>query len=178
MLTNESIIAALSGEGDKKLKYSSAAVTNQESDKTCPVCNKTAHKYTTKTGDQGISKRVKDCPDFKSATDGEKQEMVNKLKEKHPVCSKCSGWSHKTEACNWKGSCSKCNEVHIQDLCTIKKFLSCSLSSGNNCCLMSLQDVPVHNSIVKACVMFDNGSEINLVSNSFAGKIVLPCEGV
>ena len=35
---------------------------------------------------------------------------------------------------------------------------------------MSLQDVPVHNSSIKARVMFDNGSEITLVSNSFARK--------
>ena len=66
----------------------------------CPVCNKTSHKYKIKTGQEGISKRVKDCPDFKSATDNKKQEMVKKLKAKYPVCSKCLGWSHKTEACN------------------------------------------------------------------------------
>merc|ERR1712030_293438 len=113
VLTTESINAALSAEGDKPTKCSSchknhsgrclkpknAAVVNQGAEKTCPVCKKTAHKYQTKNGKEGISKRVKDCPDFKSATDDKKQEMVKKLKEKHPVCSKCSGWSHKTEAC-------------------------------------------------------------------------------
>ena len=41
---------------------------------------------------------------------------------------------------------------------------------------MSLQDVPVHNSSIKAPVMFDNGSEITLVSNSFARKNNLPYE--
>merc|ERR1712030_7211 len=56
------------------------------------------------------------------------------------------------------------------------KVLICSLSSGNNCCLMSLQDVPVHNSTIKARVMFDNGSEITLVSNFFAKKNNLPYE--
>merc|ERR1712030_118928 len=56
------------------------------------------------------------------------------------------------------------------------KVLICSLSSGNNCCLMSLQDVPVHNSTIKARVMFDNGSEITLVSNFFARKNNLPYE--
>ena len=102
--------------------------------------------------------------------------MVKKLKSKHPVCAKCSSWSHQTEACNWRGNCSKCNEVHIQDLCSFKKFLVCSLSTGNNCCLMSLQDIPVCNSSIKARVMFDNGSEITLVSNSFAKKNNLPFE--
>ena len=41
---------------------------------------------------------------------------------------------------------------------------------------MSLQDVPVHNSSIKAHVMFDNGSEITLVSNFFAMKNNLPFE--
>ena len=50
MLNNDTINAALSAEGDKKHKYSSAAVTNQESEEMCPVCSKTAHKYTTKSG--------------------------------------------------------------------------------------------------------------------------------
>ena len=41
---------------------------------------------------------------------------------------------------------------------------------------MSLQDIPVHNSSTEACVMFDNGSEITLVSNYFARKNNLPYE--
>ena len=41
---------------------------------------------------------------------------------------------------------------------------------------MSLQDIPVHNSSTKAHVMFDNGSEITLVSNFFARKNNLPFE--
>ena len=39
---------------------------------------------------------------------------------------------------------------------------------------MSLQDIPVRNSSIKARVMFDNRSEITLVSNSFARKNNLP----
>merc|ERR1712055_1166611 len=120
VLTTESINAALTSEGDKLAKCSSCnknhsgkcnkprnvAAANQGAEKLCPICNKTAHKYKNKSGQEGISKRVKDCPDFKSADDNKKDELVKKLKEKHPVCSKCSGWSHKTEACNGKGSCS------------------------------------------------------------------------
>merc|ERR1711867_124764 len=82
MLTNKSINAALSSEGDKPHKCSSchknhpgrcqkpknAAVINQEADKMCPVCIKTAHKYKTKAGQEGIFKHINDCPDFKSAT--------------------------------------------------------------------------------------------------------------
>ena len=41
---------------------------------------------------------------------------------------------------------------------------------------MSLQDVPVHKSSIKARVMFDKGSEITLVSDSFARKNNLPYE--
>ena len=105
MLTNKSFNATLSSEGDNQNKCSlfqknhsgwcqkpkNTAVINKGADKMCPVCNKTAHKYKTKTGQEGISKWVKDCPDFKSATDNKKQEMVKKLKAKHPVCSKLLG---------------------------------------------------------------------------------------
>ena len=162
-------MSALSPEGDKPSKCSTChknhsgkcqktrnAAVMQGADKICPVCNKPAHKYKTKSGAEGISKRIKDCPRFKAASDDQKQEMVKKLKVKNPVCSKCLSWSHRAEACNWKSNCSKCNKVHINDLCSLKRFFSCSVSSRNNSCLMSLQDIPVHNSSTKAHVMFDN----------------------
>ena len=141
MLTNGSINATLSGEGDKHKcslchkshsgkchKPKNAAVINQGSKQMCPVCNKSAHKYKTKTGAEGILKCVKDCPSFKSANDEQKQEMVKKLKLKLPICMKCSGWSHKSEVCNCRLHSNKCNEVPINDLCNLKKFFSCSLS--------------------------------------------------
>merc|ERR1711867_213120 len=37
-------------------------------------------------------------------------------------------------------------------------------------CMMSLQDIPVKNSSMKARTMFDNGSELTLVSSFFANK--------
>ena len=36
--------------------------------------------------------------------------------------------------------------------------------------MMSLQDVPIKNSSIKARTMFDNGSELTLVSSFFANK--------
>ena len=36
--------------------------------------------------------------------------------------------------------------------------------------MMSLQDIPVKNSSMKARTMFDNGSELTLVSSFFANK--------
>ena len=41
---------------------------------------------------------------------------------------------------------------------------------------MSLQDIPIKNSSSKARVMFDNGSEITLVSSFFTKKNNLPFE--
>ena len=41
---------------------------------------------------------------------------------------------------------------------------------------MSLQDIPVANYDQSARTMFDNGSEISLVSNNFAKKAKLPFE--
>ena len=42
--------------------------------------------------------------------------------------------------------------------------------------MMSLQDIPIKNSSIKARVMFDNGSKITLVSSIFAKKNNLPFE--
>ena len=89
---------------------------------------------------------------------------------------KCSAWSHMSEVCYWKQNCNKCNEVHINDLCNLKKFFSCSLSCNKGSCMMSLQDIPIKNSSIKARVMFDNGSEITLVSSFFTKKNNLPFE--
>ena len=114
-------------------------------------------------------KRIKDCPGFKEANDDQKKEMVKKIKTKHPVCDKCSSWFHKSQDCTWKSTCTKCGDVHLNDLCSLKKFFTCSLSTKGSC-MMSLQDVPVKNSSIKARTMFDNGSELTLVSSFFAKK--------
>ena len=95
--------------------------------------------------------------------------MVKKIKTKHPVCVKCSSWYHKTQDCTWKLNCTKCGEVHLNDLCSLKKFFTCSLSTKGSC-MMSLQDVPVKDSPTKARIMFDNGSKLTLVSSFFAKK--------
>merc|ERR1711867_387912 len=54
-------------------------------------------------------------------------------------------------------------------LCLLKKFFTCSLSTKGSC-MMSLQDIPVKNSSMKARTLFDNGSELTLVSSFFANK--------
>ena len=64
---------------------------------------------------------MKDCPGFKAALEDQKQEIIKKIKVKYPVCSKCLSWSHKVEDCKWKTKCLKCNKVHINDMCTLKK---------------------------------------------------------
>ena len=28
------------------------------------------------------------------------EQLIKKVKDKHPICSKCTGWSYKTEVCN------------------------------------------------------------------------------
>ena len=119
MLTNESINAALTAENEKQKcssckkwhpgKYNKAKTTAavQGGDKTCLACNKSAHKYRIKSGAEGISKRIKDCPGFQAASDDQKQEMIKKIKSKNPVCSKCLSWSHKSEDYRWKTNCPK-----------------------------------------------------------------------
>ena len=80
-LTSDSIMSALSGDKGDKTKCSSCnklhsgkctkvkntAALNQGNEKSCPVCDKSAHKYKTKAGGEGISKSIKDCPSFKAA---------------------------------------------------------------------------------------------------------------
>ena len=88
MITKESINAALTAKSDKPKcsschkshsgkcnKFKNPAVV-QGADKTCPVCNKPAHKYKTRTGAETILKRIKDCPGFKTALEDQKQKMV------------------------------------------------------------------------------------------------------
>merc|ERR1711895_188186 len=155
--TSKSIMSALSGEREKskcslchkihsgKCNKKNTTLVSQNSDKKCPVCDKDAHLYKTKNGQETISKRVKDCPGFKEANDDQKKEMVKKLKTKYPLCAKCSGWYHKSQDCTWKANCTKCGETHLNDLCSLKKFFTCSLST-NGSYMMPLQDIPVKNS--------------------------------
>ena len=79
MITNESLTSALSGVTDKPQKCTTCHKSHPEkcqktktaavvhgADKICPVCSKQAHKYKTKLGTEGILKRIKDCPGFKT----------------------------------------------------------------------------------------------------------------
>merc|ERR1712082_258868 len=179
--TSESIMSALSGEGEKskcslchkihsgKCNKKNTALVSQSGDKKCPVCDNDSHLYKTKNGQEAISKQVKDCPGFKEANDDEKRDMVRKIKNKYTVCDKCSSWAHKSQDCTWKSACLKCGDVHLNDLCLIKRFFSCSLSTKGSC-MTSLQDVPIRNTSIKARTMFDNGSKLPLVSSFFANK--------
>ena len=115
---------------------------NQGGDKLYPRWDKDAHKYKSYTEAKGISKHIRDCLVFKSANEDQKKEMLKKVKSKYRVCLKCSSWSHKSEASNRKQKCSKCREVHINELCNPMKFFSFSLSNTGSC-MMSLQDVPI-----------------------------------
>ena len=157
-LTHESINSALVPETQKtkcsscskfhqgtcnRTMTSAAIQSTDKTVKNCPVCDGEAHKYKLKDGKEAISKRVKDCPAFKSAAETEKQEMVRKLKLNHPVCSKCSSWSHPEDQCSWRGQCAKCSQVHLNDMCLLKRMFSCVTSEGNKNCFLSLQDIPI-----------------------------------
>merc|ERR1712240_479920 len=79
ILTNELINAALSTDSEKqkcsfcnklhsgKCSKAKTMAAVQGSGKTCLSCNKEAHKYRTKSGVEGIAKRIKDCPIFQAA---------------------------------------------------------------------------------------------------------------
>ena len=69
----------------KCVKLKSTVAVNQDGDKKCPVCDNDVQKYNTKTGAEGISRQIRDCPRFKSANDNQKKEMLKKVLIKHPV---------------------------------------------------------------------------------------------
>ena len=76
MLTNESINAALTAENEKqkcsscnkshsgKCNKAKTTAVVQGGGKVCLACNKEACKYRNKSGAEGISKRIKNCPAF------------------------------------------------------------------------------------------------------------------
>ena len=82
-----------------KAKITAVVQSAEKTDKACPVCGDPAHKYKMRSGSEGTSRRIKDCPAFKSATDQQKQELIKKIKQSHPVCSKFSSWGHQDELC-------------------------------------------------------------------------------
>ena len=184
-VTHESIHTALGLDAEKpkcpscnknhsgkcnRVKTSAAVQSSDKATKTCPVCAGQPHKYKLKDGKEAVSKRVRDCPAFKSATEDVKQGMVKKLKSTHPVCSKCSSWTHNETQCTWWGQCTKYSQVHINEMCLLKKVFSCATSQGNNSCSLSIQDIPVAGYNYPACCLFDNGSEITLITHTFAKK--------
>ena len=154
MLTNESINAALSAEGDKLHKCSSchkthsgrcqkpknAAVINQGADKTCTVCDETAHKYKNKSGVEGISKCIKDCPGF---------IFYRKSKEAPSCCfSYCTGIKLDARSCHF--SC-----------CTGKKLKAhscCSCHSCRSCLCAASLSVFVHTRIHSTVCSYPGGS--------------------
>ena len=109
ILTNESINAAFSTDSEKqkcsscnklhsgKCSKTKTTAAVQGTGKTCLSCNKEAHKFKAKSGAEGITKRIKDCPFFQAATEDQKQEIVKRIIIKGSICSKCSSWSHKSE---------------------------------------------------------------------------------
>ena len=40
------------------------------------ICEKDAHTYKTKTGEDRISKHIKDCPAFKATDDSQKELLI------------------------------------------------------------------------------------------------------
>ena len=184
-VTHESIHTALGQDAEKpkcpscnknhsgkcnRVKTSAAVQSSDKATKTCPVCAGQPHKYKLKDGKEAVSKRVRDCPAFKSAAEDVKQGMVKKLKSTHPVCSKCSSWTHNESQCTWRGQCTKCSQVHINEMCLLKKVISYATSQGNNTCSLSIQDIPVAGYNYPARCLFNNGSEITLITHTFAKK--------
>ena len=111
MLTNESINSALTAESKKqkcsscykslsgKCNKAKTTAAVQGGGKVCLACNKEAHKYRNKSGAEGITKRIKDCPVFQAASEDQKQDIIKKIKAKGPICSKCSSWTNKSKDC-------------------------------------------------------------------------------
>ena len=66
----------------------------------CPISEEVSYKYKTMTGQDRISKCIREFPGFKAAEDDHKKDVIKKVKSKHPVYIKCSSWSDDTQDCN------------------------------------------------------------------------------
>ena len=138
-----------------------AAVFNQEADRSCPVCNYCLHIWD-QAGHGGISKRVRwnsiwvaywTCQDW-AASFTELYLYKALLFPYYPwgLLGALLRYMIIIIEVLWRGYL--CVLCHGRLMC-FKRFLLCSLPSGNNCCLTSLQGVPVYNSSFMARVMFN-----------------------
>ena len=113
------------------------------------------------------TKRVCECPVFKSVDDDHRKNLLEIVKKTHSLCSKCSSWTHEAKDCNQNFTCYDCQGDHLKDLCTIQKLFSCSTMRTGRSSLMSLQDVNIDSKTIARC-LFDNGSEATTIKEAFA----------
>ena len=92
-----------------------------------PVYKEVLHNYKSKAGTERTSKRVNDCPVFKSSDDDHKKDLLDILKKKHSLCSRCSSWTHEAKDCNQTFTCYDCQG---EPLSLFEMFLMDSWSQG------------------------------------------------
>ena len=109
----------------------------------CPVCKGTLHDWTNKSNETYKVKRISVCPKIKEADENTKKQIMESLKGKlEKICSVCTGWSHKTSDCKFKDvKCYNCGDNHFNDVCEIKKFISCA-TVGSSLSKLCVQDIP------------------------------------
>ena len=92
------------------------------------------------------------------------------MEAKHKLCNICFYIGHSMAKCNHasKMKCEHCSQNHSSDACKFQAFFSCSVRAASIGGGMSLQDVPIDSKSGEvARVLFDNGSQMTLVRNSF-----------
>ena len=65
--------------------------------------------------------------------------------------------------------CYNCKKHHPREMCDAKQFFTCSITWIGETYLLCFQDVYIKEDIL-ARVLYDSGSEVNLVTNKFAKK--------
>ena len=131
------------------------------------------------SGKKTYDRSLMACPKWNRANSSEKVKMIEEVQAiPMDICKICSNIGHKSTRCFNRASyvCenSNCGQVHIKEMCTFQPYITGCLQHiseplpwGGG---MSLQDVRVDelNTNSTGRTLFDGGSQLTLVNNTFA----------
>ena len=100
--------------------------------------------------------------------------IIKTVEKEHQLCQICFFIGHSSDNCQKASqmSCKSCSQQHSTDACNFQVYFSCSTkvcltSKSGLTASMSLQDVKINENGECTRVLFNNGSELTLVRNSF-----------
>ena len=113
------------------------------------------------------------CPKFQSGNKYEQGQILSETKKNIGICMTYSDTCHKTEDCKIRSNCKICQGKHLEALHNHIVLLGCSLAATVKLATLSMQDINIKywpRGQMTVRVLFDNGSEVKLVRNTFTMK--------